>query len=98
MPFIKGQSGNPAGRPKGVQTKVTQALRATITDFVSANLKDIQNQYNELDAAQKLSFLEKLLSYALPKLQSVQMDVTTDINKLSDEQVDYILNQLTNDK
>lgn len=95
---MKGKTNNPNGRPKGTPNKVTAELRQKITDFVGANLKDIQKQYNELDANQKLSFLEKLLSYALPKLQSVQMDVTTDLNKLSDEQVDYILNQLTNDK
>lgn len=95
---MKGRTNNPNGRPKGTPNKVTAELRQKITDFVGMNLKDIQNQYNELDANQKLSFLEKLLSYALPKLQSVQMDVTTDISKLSDEQVDYILNQLTNDQ
>lgn len=95
---MKGKTNNPNGRPKGTPNKVTAELRQKITDFVGANLKDIQKQYNELDANQKLSFLEKLLSYALPKLQSVQMDVTTDISKLSDEQVDYILNELTTKK
>ncbi len=95
---MKGKTNNPNGRPKGTPNKVTAELRQKITDFVGMNLKDIQKQYNQLDANQKLSFLEKLLSYALPKLQSVQMDVTTDISKLSDEQVDYILNQLTSEK
>lgn len=37
MTFKKGQSGNPAGKPKGIPNKATQNAREAIAMFVDGN-------------------------------------------------------------
>ncbi len=92
--YKKGESGNPAGRPRGAKDKATQDLRATVTDFLHKNLPGVQAIYNKLPPAQKLAFLEKLLSYALPKLQSVELDADVELTGLSDSKLDSIIDKI----
>jgi len=37
MPFKKGESGNPVGRPKGSLNKTTQEIREQITQAIDTN-------------------------------------------------------------
>lgn len=99
MRFKKGQSGNPQGRPPGTANKTTEAIRATVNKFISDNLPNIQAEYENLEAKDKLEFLNKLLAYVLPKLQAVQMDATIeqtpiDLSKLSGKQAQDLLNEI----
>ena len=41
---------------------------------------------------QRLQIVEKLISYCVPKLQAQSFEI--DLMKLSDEQLDYVINQL----
>ncbi|MBK7097576.1 MAG: hypothetical protein IPH58_03405 [Sphingobacteriales bacterium] len=66
MAFKKGNSGNPQGRPAGTANKTTEAIRATVNQFISDNLPNIQAEYNNLESKDKLEFLNKLLAYTLP--------------------------------
>ena len=43
--------------------------------FIEKNLPDVQENYDKLDPKEKLTFLEKLFSFALPKMQAVKMEV-----------------------
>lgn len=63
---MKGKTNNPNGRPKGVQNKVTTALRNTVLAFLSNNIDDLQSNYDKLDPKDKLMFFEKLLKYVIP--------------------------------
>ncbi len=99
MRFKKGQSGNPQGRPPGTANKTTEAIRATVNKFISDNLPNIQAEYENLEAKDKLEFLNKLLAYVLPKLQAVEMDATVqqapiDISKLSGKQAADLLTEI----
>lgn len=67
----KGITNNPNGRPKGSLNKSTTEMRELVTNFVSANLTTIQADFDQLEPKERLLFLEKLLGYTLPKLQSV---------------------------
>lgn len=96
--FQPGQSGNPAGRKKGSENKATASLRNAVREFITKNWKDIQKEYKQLESKDKLMFLEKLLSYALPKLQAVQMDNSIDIQSLPTEQLEFLFNKIMSEK
>ena len=99
MRYKKGESGNPKGRPAGSANKTTEAIRATVNQFINDNLPNIQAEYENLEAKDKLEFLNKLLAYVLPKLQAVEMDATVqqapiDISKLSGKQAADLLTEI----
>jgi hypothetical protein len=50
-----------------------------------------------LEPKERLQFFEKLMGYTLPKLQAVQYttDIDRMINGLSDEQLNFVIDQLT---
>ena len=54
----------------------------------------MQTDFKALDPKDRLMFYEKLLSYGLPKLQSTTL--TTDFEKMTDQQLDYIIENLMN--
>ena len=56
MPFKKGQSGNPAGRPKGSTNVEINLVKEAYSDLINANLK----------------IIIKMSDYVLPKLTRVR--------------------------
>ena len=42
MPFKKGQSGNPKGRPKGSKNLTTEQIRDAFQALIESSLPDIQ--------------------------------------------------------
>ncbi len=90
MAYRKGQSGNPHGRPKGAQNKITKDLRNTIKHFLDRNIEHLQKDYDQLDPQERLIFMEKLLKYAIPTMTQSKIE----LERLTDEQLDEILNQV----
>ena len=70
MPFKKGESGNPVGRPKGSLNKVTQELREQITQAIDTNkICEMLNQItNPLDY---INAITKLLPYIVGKKRPI---------------------------
>ena len=89
MGLHKGQTNNPAGRPKGRPNKITAGLRTRINDFLNKNWDTLQNDFDKLEPKERLQFYEKLLQYGLPKLQSTE--ITQELDRLTDEQLDYMV-------
>jgi len=87
MRYTKGISGNPYGRPKGSKNKTPEQLRAILQAFLSESIEDIKQEYNKLNAAQKLQYLDKLLCHVLPKPKEI-------VETLTDEQLDTIIKKL----
>lgn len=65
----KGHTGNPNGRPKGTPNKVTSTIRNWIVELINDNREQIQKDLQLLDPKDRLSFIEKLLPYILPKVE-----------------------------
>src|SRR5690606_36817298 len=79
MGLKKGQTGNPNGRRKGSQNKATKSLKATVNAFLNKNMEDLQKNYNEYEARDKLLFIEKQLKYAMPTQAAVKADVQHEV-------------------
>lgn len=99
---MKIENKRPVGRPKGqtktggrqagTPNKVTKNLREWINQLVDDNRLQIERDLKELDPKDRLQILEKLMSYVLPKLQSIDQKI--DFDQISDEQLDEIIKKL----
>jgi len=94
MGLKKGTTNNPNGRPTGTPNKITMDLRQKIQEILENNWLTVQSDIKALEPKDRLIFIEKLLKYVLPTLQATSLNV--DFEKLSDEQLDEIINRLTN--
>jgi uncharacterized protein (UPF0305 family) len=68
----KGRLG---GRAKGTPNKTTSTIRDFIQDVVEANKSQIKADLKQLEPKDRLIILEKLMSYVVPKMQSVSGDI-----------------------
>ena len=88
--FTKGQGGRPKGRPN----KKTQDLRLWINCLLDSNREVIQQDFLKLSPKDRVILFSTLLKFVLPTLQAVQ--VQTDFDKLSDEDLQKIIDTLKN--
>ncbi len=94
MPFIKGESGNKKGRPKGSINKTTFELRLLIADFLSNNFDKISKDFELLQPKDRLKYYCELLSFGLPKLQTTVLE--SQFESIPDEQLDNIIEGIIN--
>ena len=70
MPFKKGESGNPVGRPKGSLNKVTQEIREQITQAIDTNkICEMLNQIT--NPTEYINAITKLLPYIVAKKRPI---------------------------
>ncbi len=81
------------GRQKGTPNKVTKDLRGWVSDLIDSNREQIEKDLQELEPKERIQVFEKFLQYTLPKKQSVKTEI--DFNTMTDEQLNDIINQIT---
>jgi len=75
MPFEKGVSGNPAGKPKGAANKATNKIREAFQNLIEANLENMTIWLTQVaadDPKGGLDLLNKMAEYTTPKLARVE--------------------------
>lgn len=92
MPLNKGQTNNPNGRPKGVKNKVTTDTRSFLNAFLKKNRRKLQADWNLLKPYERVQMFERLLSFSLPKMSSME------IERLPDDQLDQIIDKILNNE
>jgi uncharacterized protein DUF5681 len=91
MPFEQGESGNPAGRPKGSQNKATKELREKICQFLLDNFARVQEEFNNLEGKDKVKFYCDLLPFGLARIKPSD-DNTLD--RLTDTELNDLFEKL----
>lgn len=92
MAFIKGISGNVAGRPKGSPNKAAGQLRNLISDFLEQRFEQVVYDFEQLEPKDRIKVFTDLLQYSVPKMQAVSNSI--DFERMTDEQLDEVINQL----
>jgi len=70
MGQVKGQTGNPNGRPVGALNKVTSHYRGVIAGLLADMLPQLKEDIKSIpDPIVRIQVFERLLSYTLPKPQ-----------------------------
>ncbi len=92
----KFEKGNP-GRPKGAKNKVNTQMRDLIQQLFDDNYNKIQEDLENLEAKDRLKFLSDLLPYLLPKLQSTTHTTEIDLDKMTEEDLDKLIERITSE-
>ena len=71
MPFKKGTSGNPIGRPKGSVSTTTKLIREHISQAIDGN--KIMEMLDKIDSpTEYINAISKLLPYSIGKIKSYE--------------------------
>ena len=92
--FVKGQSGNPAGRPQKAINKISRPLKMRISDFLETHFSDIETLWLKLPPKEKARLFTDLLPYVVPRMSNIDLDMNFD--KLSEEDLNRIVDRLLN--
>ena len=93
MGLPKGRTNNPHGRKKGVPNKVTKDLKIWVKDLIDENTDQLEKDLKNLEPKDRWQVIQRLMEYTLPKQRSIEANINYE--NLSDEQLDLIINKLS---
>jgi hypothetical protein len=91
MPFSKGKSGNPAGRPRK-PNKLTMELRQWIQAIIDGNRPRLEADLLIMEPKDRWQIIEKLMQFTLPKLSNTEVEMN--FQNMTDEQVNGLIERI----
>ena len=88
MPKFEKGNKMSKGRPRGALNRSTEQMKLTIARAVNSSLNSLQEDLERIrkeDPEKAIQLSTKLLEYTLPKMKSIDMNATMDINHKIDE-------------
>lgn len=103
MGLKKGQTNNPNGRPKGTPNKISAETRRFISELIHSSRTDIKKSLKALerdDSFKYLTIIERLMSYAIPKMQEIDVNAQveaeySELKKMLEICPDEFLDEIT---
>lgn len=89
----KFEKGNP-GKPPGTKNKINIEIRGLIQKLFDDNYQTIQDDLELLEPKDRLKFISDLLPYLLPKLQSTTHSRDIDLEGMSEDQLDRLIDRI----
>lgn len=83
--FQPGESGNKAGKPKGSKNKIQASAKQMIHDIIIGYHDRFEDGIQKLKPYEFCRVYIELLSYELPKMRSVEVDIES-LNLLPENQ------------
>lgn len=92
MPFTPGNNLG-QGRPKGAVNKDNRVVKEAINAIIEGGLEDFQSVLAEMRETNPVKFAEnymKLMEYTIPKLRSVDSNISMDPEQLSSIKIEVV--------
>ena len=86
MPYKKGQSGNPKGKPKGSANRTSEEIRQSLLKLLDDNLAKLQKDIDGMTGKDRASLLINLAKHCTPAAMNPE--------KLTEEQLIQIIQYL----
>lgn len=83
---MKKGTNNPNGRPKGVPNRVTGELRTRIANFLDAKFETVIEDFERLEAKERVVLFTKLIEYVLPKMRTIEDTTVSQLYEMTPEQ------------
>ncbi|HNR13639.1 MAG TPA: DUF5681 domain-containing protein [Thermodesulfobacteriota bacterium] len=90
MPFVKGQSGNPAGKRKGTRSRTTIQLQQALLRLLDDHLETLSEDFKSMKAKDRASLLITLAKHVTPPALNP--------DRLTEEQLEQIVEFLQKEK
>lgn len=93
------------GRKAGTPNKVTTELKTWIQELIDGNRSKFEKDLKELEPKDRLTIMERLLQYIVPKQQAISMEAQVELeykelekllDKAPDKVVDALLERMNN--
>jgi len=84
-------------RPKGAKNRIGLTLKTRLNLFLERNFDTIQDEYDRLEAKDKLAFFKDILPYIMPKMQAItnEIELKQKLHGLSEKQLDELILEIS---